>query len=246
VSPLPQLRLNSAAQQLEQALTVALGFGKQMFIGQVTQDLETTEDPVQQASAEYLVRLANMIEENLQPRQEGDRVVITGDTTYANAGVIVALLLPAVQAAREAARRMLDEPWDSEHNKQLIAKMPAVFQNANVGTNEYKTNYLVLASEGALFTGREGRRFADVTDGLSNTVMFVEADSGAAVIWTKPDDLKLDPDRPLNGLGKLRPGGFLATLADGSLWFLSESIDPDTFRALTTFAGGEPIPRGAF
>ena len=216
-----------------------------MFIGQVTQDLETTEDPVQQASAEYLVRLANMIEENLQPRQEGDRVVITGDTTYANAGVIVALLLPAVQAAREAARRMLDEPWDSEHNKQLIAKMPEVYQNPNLGADEYKTNYLVLASEGALFAGREGRRFAEVTDGLSNTIMFVEADASAAVIWTKPDDLRLDPERPLNSVGKSRTGGFLAALADGSVRFLSESIDPKAFRALTTFAGGEPIPRGA-
>ena len=45
-----------------------------------------------------------------------------------------------------------------------------------------------------------GAGFKDVTDGTSNTIMIVEANDAAAVEWTKPDDLKVDPKDPFKGL----------------------------------------------
>ncbi len=44
--------------------------------------------------------------------------------------------------------------------------------------------------------------------------------------------------RPLRGA---RPGGFNALLADGSVRFLSDSVDLELFRALLTRGGGEVI-----
>lgn len=210
----------------------------------------------------------------------------------ASAPVAVALLLPAVQAARTAARRSqsqnnlkqimlamhihhdlhkhlppqastdkdgkpllswrvmvlpyieqqalfnefhLDEPWDSEHNKTLIAKMPPIYKSpASVAGGEGKTVYLgVSGDKGALPASKkpslgpgDGLGFASFTDGLSNTIAVVEAGDESAVVWTKPDDLVPDEKDPLKGLLGLYPGGLNVGICDGSVRFIRESIDP--------------------
>src|SRR5262249_50676803 len=49
----------------------------------------------------------------------------------------------------------LDEPWDSEHNKKLIAKMPIVFANPYnpMLAADGKTTYLAPVHKDAVFTG---------------------------------------------------------------------------------------------
>ena len=92
-----------------------------------------------------------------------------------------------------------------------------------------------------MFEGTKGRRPAEIRDGLSHTIVLVEADADRAVPWTKPADWECDPEHPLAGLGDAHPGGFNAAFADGSVLFLSKSIDPKIFYALLTIAGGEAI-----
>ncbi len=234
-------------------------------------------------------------------RSENHGVVPTlASASPATAAVLAALLLPAVQQAREAARRTqaknnlkqiglamhnyhdtygrfpervvqdkkgepglswrvkllpfmdegnlynqfhLDEPWDSEHNKELISKMP-LFYSSPGSTDlptEGKTRYVVLVGDGFLFDGDEGPAIGDVTDGTSNTIMVVEANPDSAVIWTQPDDLEIDLEDILAGLEGSRVGGFHALLCDGSVRFISQNIDPDTLLALFTKAGGEAL-----
>ena len=134
----------------------------------------------------------------------------------------------------------LDEPWNSEHNLKLIPKMPPVFLNPNLGST-VKTNYLAVAGEGAFFGGKKGLTPQQITDGLSNTVMVVEADAERAVEWTRPQDLDYDAERPLTGLGAIRPGGFNALFGDGSVRFISSTIDEVVWRTLMTYAGGEVV-----
>ncbi|MFH1922242.1 MAG: DUF1559 domain-containing protein [Planctomycetota bacterium] len=67
------------------------------------------------------------------------------------------------------------------------------------------------------------------------------ASDESAVIWTKPDDFVPDPDNPIKGLVGLRPGGFLAGFADGSVRFFSASIDGRILQALFTRNGGEVV-----
>ena len=228
--------------------------------------------------------------------------VIPSVTQVGPAGVAVAtaLLLPAVQQAREAARRSqgknnlkqialamhnfhdtyrkfpaaatvdkkgkkllswrvhilpfieqdplyqqfhLDEPWDSEHNKELIKNVPPVYISPNHEdlAREGKTVYLVPTGKSTAFEGNEGLRIADFTDGTSNTILAVEAHRDAAVIWTKPDDLAVDFKNLLKGLKGAREGGFHAMLCDGSVRFISDNIDVKTLAALFTRNGGEPI-----
>ncbi len=97
----------AAAQKIESTLQQGLGFAKQMLLGQMFQEMpDAGDDPEQQAMQRYLVRVANMIEGRLRPTRDGNQVLVTLSADYATTGgVLVALLLPAVQAAREAARR---------------------------------------------------------------------------------------------------------------------------------------------
>ena len=80
-----------------------------------------------------------------------------------------------------------------------------------------------------------------ITDGTSNTVAVVQVDDDTAVIWTKPDDYVPDANDPMAGLGGLHPGIFLAAFCDGSVQAISEFVDADVWKAMTTRNGGEPI-----
>jgi hypothetical protein len=135
----------------------------------------------------------------------------------------------------------LDEPWDSDNNKKLIARMPGVFRSAADPklTADGKTTFLAPVGDATMFPVGRGVRIAEVTDGTANTILYVHADDDYAVVWTKPDDLIYDPKAPEKGLFGRFPGGALAVFADGSVHFLSKNISKETLRALFTRSGGE-------
>ena len=227
-------------------------------------------------------------------RLTGDGLAIGGIVTggvscFLILPVMVALLLPAVQAAREAARRSmamnnlkmislgllnyetanktlpaakggaesqlswrvhilpymeeggadlyaefhLDEPWDSEHNRKLIAKMPQAYKDPADRLPDGETHYVAVTGPGTAFgDGTTGPSLRDFTDGLSRTITIVEADQG--VLWTKPDDWQFDPNSPSNGVGNVRLGGFLAAMGDGSVQFIRSDTPPEALKALMT------------
>jgi hypothetical protein len=138
----------------------------------------------------------------------------------------------------------LDEPWDSPHNKKLLARMPAVYQGPNLKLNaEGKTIYLLPVGKDAAFKdGPEGPLFPkDFPDGTSNTIFIVEGDDAHAVPWTKPEDLKIDPEHPERGLGGHLHDGFLAALADGSVRIISKAISKTTLQRGFNPADGMPL-----
>ncbi|MHB1036923.1 MAG: DUF1559 family PulG-like putative transporter [Pirellulales bacterium] len=151
-------------------------------------------------------------------------------------------ILPYIEQQALYQQFHLNEPWDSAHNRALIAQMPAVYASPDTRSPQPgKTRYLVPVGEGGMFADPKGPQLMDITDGTSNTIMVVEVGEAQAVEWTKPDDLKVDPKQPLAGLAGSPRRGFLAALADGSVHFLSESIDPAILRALFTAKGGEAV-----
>ena len=270
-----------------------------------------SDDPVEQAAGRYSQRMSKMWDSQFRLTQDKNRVVLfQGDfsksegnqlTYAATMGVLVALLLPAIQAAREAARRNmsinnmkqlmlsllnyesakktfpaytnfdadgkpllswrvhilpymeqaplykqfhLDEPWDSDHNKKLIAKMPELFldPSSRFTPVDGMTHYLGVKGDGYLFDGSgSGMSMRKITDGTSNSIALVQVDDEAAVPWTKPDDWtpsETDLMKPFDGP---HPGGFLAAFCDGHVQFISNAIEPSVLRALLTTAGEEVI-----
>jgi prepilin-type processing-associated H-X9-DG protein len=90
---------------------------------------------------------------------------------------------------------------------------------------------------------------AAIRDGASQTLALVETGEANGP-WTAggPATLRgVDPARrPHMGRGRpfggLHRGGATVAMADGSVRFLRESIDPAVFEALATVAGGEALP----
>ena len=152
-------------------------------------------------------------------------------------------ILPYLDEQALYEKFRLDEPWDSEHNIQLLDEMPEVFLNPN-SIHRNKTGYLALKGEGTFMDGTDGpNRIASFVDGTSNTIMFVEADDDVAVEWTKPADLPFNPENPMRGLGGLRPAGFNAAFCDGSVQFIDRSIDWEMLRRMAIRNDGKVVDR---
>ena len=148
-----------------------------------------------------------------------------------------------------------DESWDSEHNRKLIAKMPALFRDPHDDPNSTTASYFMPTGKGTIgeidpTPGNSrimvGTKFMDITDGTSQTILLVEAKRD--IPWTKPEDIEIDvdPAKPLPTFGgHWVPGVFGAAFADGSVHVISDATDPKVLRALFTINGGEPIDRNA-
>lgn len=152
-------------------------------------------------------------------------------------------LLPYLEQDALYRQFKLDEPWDSDHNKALIKQMPKVYslsKNPDL-MKEGKTTLVVPVGPNTIFPGGKPTRIADITDGTSNTILVVDVADEQAVIWTKPDDWKVDEKNPKKGLATRFENNLLASFADGSVRFLSGKIDPRKLAALLTRHGGEVI-----
>jgi len=131
----------------------------------------------------------------------------------------------------------LNEPWDSEHNRKLIDQMPDIFRSPAAKLKEKgRTTYVVPVGKDTVFSGREGVALKDIKN-PSGTILAVEADGEHAVIWTKPDDLPFDPEKPTQGLAGPYQGGFLALLCDGHVEFVSNKQEAKTLRGMFTREG---------
>jgi hypothetical protein len=149
-------------------------------------------------------------------------------------------ILPYLEQEKLYKEFHLDEPWDSEHNKKLIDKMPRVYLAPDDGSKTHLTRYQAFVGKGAFFEGTTGLRIADITDGLSNTIMVVEAPKG--VPWTKPEDLAFDDGKLLPRVVDPMKNGFMAGLCDGSVRFFKKTMKEGTLRLYIQRNDGLPIP----
>lgn len=150
-------------------------------------------------------------------------------------------LLPYLEGSELYDRYQFDEPWDSTANKALIPLMPIAYRYPDDKTKKGNTPYAVLVGEKTIFPDdRAGVSFQQILDGTSNTILTVETQPTRP--WTQPVDIAYDPEKPLPELGKFHEGGFLVGLGDGSVRFISKSIDKGVLRILVTRDDGKAMP----
>jgi len=152
-------------------------------------------------------------------------------------------LLPYLEQQELYSKFHLDEPWNSEHNAQLIQEMPALFRDARSKAPPGHTTYLAPhggGEEAPTIWDLDDRRFSTVTDGLSNSLLFLNAPDSAAVPWTKPDDLDIS-QVDLEKLLQEYQNTFDVGIADGSVRTFSKTIDLETLKAILTINGGEVV-----
>jgi hypothetical protein len=154
-------------------------------------------------------------------------------------------ILPYLEQQELYNQYNVNEPWDSENNKRLLTKMPAVFRHPSVPgiAGNYETSaYYVLTGKGAVFNdqpSKAGTKFWEIPDGTSNTILAVEAKRD--IPWTKPEDIAFDADKELPKLGGFAPNGFGAAGADGAVRFLPQGIDQNVLKLLITMADGQAV-----
>jgi hypothetical protein len=130
-----------------------------------------------------------------------------------------------------------------EQGKPAMAVAPG--EGAKTPPGVGLTRLVVLVGLGTAFERTTGVKMQDLTDGLSNVVLIVEAPQDRAVPWTKPADLAFDPANPLAAIGgKLPDDGLMIVFADGRVETLDASTTTaEQFKALVSIAGGESNER---
>ncbi len=132
----------------------------------------------------------------------------------------------------------LDEPWDSPHNKPLLERMPYLYASAPQPPSQAQgslTPFRVFIGQGTPFEGGRGPRLEDISDGLDQTILVVEANE--SVPWTKPDELPYAPDKPLPALG----GNFVVLLANGRVLSIPAKFDAALLRRAITCNDKQPV-----
>jgi hypothetical protein len=281
---------DAAGNQIEGMVEMGIQLGRQVLVGEMTRQIDNLDPSMQMAFQAYFERAGQFMEDQMRPTRNQKTILFEAKnqggqiSNVAVIGTLTAMLLPAVQQAREAARRTssannlkqiglafhnyfevhrkfpsnirdkdgrpllswrvailpyleesklydefhLDEPWDSEHNIQLLSRMPQVFACPNLEL-EKRTVYLGFDGNDTAF-GDKPIGFAQILDGTANTILAVEANEDAAVNWSAPQDIPFDPALDVNAVGNLRPDGFNALLLDGSIMFFPNSIEQQALK----------------
>jgi hypothetical protein len=175
----------------------------------------------------------------------------------------IAEILPYLELSPVHKQIDFSKAWDDPANRQAIGLKIQIVLNPSADQSAKSvypvTNYVGLGGVGAdgptlpvespragCFGYDRATKISDIADGTSNTVMISESsrNPGPWAAGGRPTirALTAEPyiDGP-DGLGDSHVGGCLMGLADGSVRFISDKIDPSTMRALVTINGGERI-----
>jgi prepilin-type processing-associated H-X9-DG protein len=151
------------------------------------------------------------------------------------------LILPFLEQNELYKKIRLDEPWDSEHNRQFhdvkihcygcpsaSGIVPTLLKNR--GTfRAGNCHYSVVVGDETLFPGSKTTSFDEITGGTSNTILYVER--LVPICWMDPNsEIRFETacegiNRTLLGIGGGHPGGAIVGFADGHVRFLKESAD---------------------
>ncbi|QDT14527.1 hypothetical protein CA12_06020 [Alienimonas californiensis] len=177
----------------------------------------------------------------------------------------VVALLPYLEEGALAERLDPTQAWDAGPNAQVARTAlpwmvnPSDPNGATTDEGYAVTHYVGVAGVGpnaaaakrhtaktGIFGYDRTTKFADVTDGLSNTLMYGSVQSNVGP-WAQggPSTVRAFTQQPSiggpDGFGGYHAGGTDFLTADGAAYFISENIDPQVLEALATARGGEDV-----
>ena len=203
-----------STEKLHSLLSDAIDFGQEIAVPQLINVINSDNDlkHLQPAMVRYVERMADQFVNAFRPTLAGKVVKFEFESNVATTGMLVGLLLPAVQAAREAARRMSA----GNHLKQIGLAL----HNFHAAFNHLPD--MAIRDE-------DGKPL------LSWRVAILPFIDKQALY----DRFHLD--EPLPQLGNTHQGGFHVLMGDGAVEFITTNIEPGLLRALFTPAGGERV-----
>jgi prepilin-type processing-associated H-X9-DG protein len=165
------------------------------------------------------------------------------------------LMLPFIEGDDSYRQYKFDEPWNSPHNSTLAAltihpeypeQGPVYRCPSDWGAGKYESSKFVFVGPHTAFNGSHPAKSGDFTDGLSNTALGGEM-SASGIHWMEPRDLNVEEmsfkinDQDRVGLRSNHPHGANIALADGSVRWVNDDIDPKLVKALITIDGKEDV-----
>jgi prepilin-type processing-associated H-X9-DG protein len=181
-----------------------------------------------------------------------------------------AATLPYLDATEYWVLLDKSQPWDAESNEYVAgtrmmvlncpeaprAPLPALLPTQYIGIAGLGTDAPFLPKghpRAGIFGYERQTALADITDGAACTMIITEsgrargswlAGGPATVRGLNTADLPyIGPGRQFGGI---HSSGSMVAFADGSVRFVSDSIDPHVFEAFSTIAGGEKLPPNPF
>jgi prepilin-type processing-associated H-X9-DG protein len=148
-------------------------------------------------------------------------------------------ILPFIEHDNLYKQFKLTEPWDSDHNKKLIEKIPDLYVPVRGKASKGQTFYQVFGGKHGLFAPGAKPTLSTIPDGTLNT--FLVAEAAKPVIWTKPDDMEFD-GKTVPKLGGMFDGRFTVAFADGHTQRFKKDIRAELLKILIDPADGMPIP----
>lgn len=155
-------------------------------------------------------------------------------------------MLPILGQQALYDRFALDEPWDSTHNRALLAEMPSFYAAPHrPDAISPTTVYQVFVGPGTPFDPAGAPLRLPNTDfPLPVQEVFLIVEAARPIPWTKPEDLPYATDQPVPSLGSVmrhvhpplmfvsRPGrGMLATrIGAAPHWVDLDAMDDATLR----------------
>lgn len=166
------------------------------------------------------------------------------------------LILPYIDAKDLYDRYRFDEPWNGPNNSKLANEIPSVYQcpsfvnyhkhhDLTTARINQSTNYVAVVAANSVFSGDTPLRIKNITDGSSNTILVTEA-RHHSVHWMQPDDVTeadilFDLHSAIDDDQANHLGGLQCVFGDGTVRFISSTVDLATFHALITRNANDPI-----
>lgn len=163
-------------------------------------------------------------------------------------------LLPYLDEQLLYYRFKPEEPWDSPVNLAAAKYMPEIYRSPETPEDSNRTRFRGFEKMGgaapeekpappvkgrrnrssgsvvpSIFTVGSTGKIRDIRDGLSNTVLLVEAGPDQAVEWTKPGELDLQS--PSKAIGTV-PEGVPVAFADSRVRLLKTDIDDQLWQKM--------------
>jgi hypothetical protein len=163
-------------------------------------------------------------------------------------------LLPMIEEQSLYDQIELTLAWDASGNHTAISNSQVNIMQCPSDASSATVSYFAVVDPRTVWTGAKGYRLADVGDGLSHTILLIEAHCDGAS-WAEPRDLSFDEaadllSRPLrenegheveHGFFYKSGRGRSVAFADGSLAFLQTPLSRELATALLTANGHEKI-----
>jgi hypothetical protein len=149
------------------------------------------------------------------------------------------LLLPYLGQQALYDRIRLDEPWDSERNREFHDETVVFYQCPSAALSSGQTTYSVVVGPDMPFESADGKKLADF--GPKSAAMILVVERAHPICWMDPTqgipqgvaDVGINRGVEDGGeIGSPHPGGANFGLRSGCCRFVSDTIHPEVFEGL--------------